>query len=243
MSDLKQCLLAAIIAAAPCGFAGTIITTNLPSNDTIVDINAMQDGAAAYSGTNQNLWYQPFDTKGNLLEVTLEPGTYTFRVIDETDAASMFPSLTGAQLAEIGGGGWTFNTPWSTDYMVFDSSAASNANEPQLFSGSINQASATFGSAAAAYAAAISGGYYDQIVTNGGRYTGTIVNQFTITGSPETLIFVIPDYDLADNNGIESVLISGSTSSSGTPEPATWLLLGAGSSAMFIFSRVRTRRP
>jgi hypothetical protein len=243
MSDLKKCLLAAIIAAAPCGFAGTIITTNLPSNDIIVDINAMQDGAATFSGPNQNLWYQPFDLGGNLLEVTLQPGTYSFRAIDEADAASMFPSLTGGQLAEIGGGAWTFNSPWSTDYMVFDSSARTNANESQLFSGSINQLGATFGNAAAAYAAAISGGYYDQIVTNGGRYTGTIVNQFTITGSPETLIFVIPDYDLSDNNGIESVLISGSPSSSSAPEPATWLLLGAGGSAMFIFSRVRTRRP
>ncbi len=237
MFDLKRYLFAATLLAAPCAFAGTIISTNLPSNDIIVDINGTEDGAAAYSGTNQDFWYEPFNTGGNLLEVTLQPGTYTFEDIDEADAATMFPSLTSGQLAEIGGGAWTFNTPWSTDYMVFDSSAATDSSESQLFSGSINASQTTFSNAAAAYAAALSGGYYDQIVVDGGRYTGTTANQFTITGSPETLIFVIPDYDVSDNAGIESVLISGTPAGSTTPEPATWLLLGAGISAFALLKR------
>jgi hypothetical protein len=87
-------LALAILAALPCGFAGTIINTNLPAGDIIVDINGQQDGAANYGGPNQDLWYQPFNTGSTLLEVTLQPGTYAFRVI--------FPALTSTQLAEIG---------------------------------------------------------------------------------------------------------------------------------------------
>jgi hypothetical protein len=220
MSSKHSTILAAaaMLIAGPAAFAGTVITTNLPAGDTIVNIGGTTDGAATSSGPNQDLWYQPFNSTNSLLEVTLQPGTYAFRLIDSTDAASMFPSLTGSQLAEIGGGAWTFNSPWTTDYMVFDSSAASNPNEPQLFSGAINSSGTTFGSAAAAYSAAISGGYFDQIVINGGRYTGTTVNQFTISGSPETLIFAVPDYFLPDNNGIDSVLISPASSA---PEPSS----------------------
>jgi hypothetical protein len=125
MSDPRKLLLAAALIG-PCALAGTIIDTNLPANDIIVNINAQADGAALYNGVNQNLWYQPFNIGGSLLEVTLQPGTYSFRVIDQTDAASMFPSLTSGQVNEIGVGGWTFNSPWSTDYIVFDSSAATN---------------------------------------------------------------------------------------------------------------------
>ena len=103
--------------------------------------------------------------------------------------------------------------------MVFDSSAASDPNESQLFSGAINPSGATFSGPAAAYSAAMIGGYYNQIVVAGGRYTGTPANQFTISGSPETLIFVVPDYALGDNGGIDSVLIGS------VPEPGTaWLL-------------------
>lgn len=221
-------ILAAAIAltTAATSFAGTIINTNLPAGDTIVNISGTEDGAAAFSGTNQDLWYQPFSINGpaQLLELTLQPGTYAFRLLDATDAASMFPSLNGAQLAEIGAGGWTFNSPWTTDYMVFDSSALTKSTEPQLFSGAINASGATFGGAAAAYNAAITGGYFDQIVTNGGRYTGTVTNQFTISGGPETLIFAVPDYFLPDNGGIDSVLISPAGSS--VPEPSTFPSLG-----------------
>ena len=209
---------------SPCALAGTIINTNLPAGDIIVDINGQQDGAGAYGGPNQDLWYQPFNIGSSLLEVTLQPGTYAFRAINSTDAAAMFPALTSTQLAEIGGGAWTFNSPWTTDYMVFDSSAASNSSEAQLFSGAISASGSTYGSAAAAYSAAVIGGYYDQIVVNGGRYTGTTASQFTISGSPETLIFVVPDYFLSDNNGIESVLITPVTGS--IPEPGTFLSLG-----------------
>jgi hypothetical protein len=208
---------------APCALAGTIINTNLPAGDIIVDINGQQDGASGYGGPNQDLWYQPFSVSSSLLEVTLQPGTYAFRAINSTDAAALFPALTGAQLAEIGGGAWTFNAPWTTDYMVFDSSAASNSSEAQLFSGAISASGNTYASAAAAYSAAVIGGYYNQIVVNGGRYTGTTASRFTISGGPETLIFVVPDYYLPDNNGIESVLITPVTGA--VPEPSAFIPL------------------
>ena len=67
-------------------------------------------------------------------------------------------------------------------------------------------------------------------MVNGGRYTGTVVNQYTIA-STETLIFVIPDYYLPDNNGIDSVLIS-AVNASATPEPGTWGLFSAGIAAL-----------
>lgn len=228
MSPKKSTILAAaaIVIASPASFAGTVITANLPAGDTIVNIGGTTDGAANSSGPNQDLWFQPFNSSNSLLEVTLQPGTYTFRLIDATDAATLFPSLTGSQLAEIGGGAWTFNSPWTTDYMVFDSSAASNPNESQLFSGAINASGTTFGDAASAYNAAVSGGYFDQIVINGGRYTGTTVNQFTISGSPETLIFAVPDYFLPDNGGIDSVLIGPAANSAPEPSTAILLLLG-----------------
>ncbi len=237
VSDLRTSLLAAAILSASSGFAGTIINTNLPAGDTIVNIGGATDGAAAFDGP-QDLWFQPFNTSNQLLEVTLQPGTYSFRLLNQTDAASLFPSLTGTQLAEIGGGAWTFNSPWTTDYMVFDSSAATNMSESQLFSGAINASGTTFSSAAAAYSAAIAGGYYNQIVVNGGRYTGTTASQFTIANT-ETLIFVVPDYFLPDNNGIESILISSGSSGAATPEPGTWGLLVAGIAAMVLFRRVR----
>ena len=237
MTKNIRIVIAAVVLSAPCGFAGTIIATNLPAGDLIVNINALEDGASLYGGANQTYWYDPFNAGNRLLEVTLQPGTYSFRVIDQTDAAAMFPSLTCSQLAEIGAGGWTFNSPWSTDYLVFDSSAASDPEEPQLFSGAINQAGETFSGPAAAYAAAIAGGYYDEIVVDGGRYNGTIVNQYTITGSPETLIFAIPDYFLPDNAGIDSVLITEQSSGSSVPEPATWALWTGGIVGLALFRR------
>ena len=121
---------------------GTVITTNLPAGDAIINISGRADGAAAFGGAtppgvigaDQDFWYQPFNTTGNLLEYTFAPGTYQFRVISQGDAGALFPSLTTGQLGEIGAGAWTYNSPWATDYIVFDSSAANNPNEHQLFS-------------------------------------------------------------------------------------------------------------
>lgn len=220
--------------------AGSVVTANLPAGDAIIEINGTTDGAAVFGGSTppgvigagQDDWYQPFNTMGTLLEYTVQPGTYRFRIINQADAAAMFPSLTSSQLSGIGGGAWTYNTPWGTDYTVFDSSATNNPNEHQLFTGAVTPGAPVSGStgwdgagyanAADAYSAAILGGYYDEIVTGTGRYTGTLATSYTFT-TAETLIFTVPDYALGDNNGVMSVLI---TSAAGTavPEPASLLM-------------------
>jgi hypothetical protein len=252
---VRHLFLPALLAVTIAGptEAGTVITSNLPPGSTIININAQQDGAAAYNGygraglgSGQDYWYQPFNTTGNLLEVTFQPGTYQFRVIDQADAAKMFPSLTSAQLGQIGGGAWSYNSPWVTDYLAFDSSAANNPNQHQLFSGAIVPATPVPGStgwngggydtAAEAYQAAMLGGYYNTIVTGGGRYSGTTVSSYTFA-SAETLIFDIPDNFVPDNQGVLSVLVTRVTVS--VPEPAS---LAAGVLAAAFGCLARCRR-
>src|SRR5579871_1333287 len=80
--------------------SGTVITANLPADTAIVNIDARADGAAAFNG-DQSLWYQPFNTSSSLLEYTVQPGTYAFRVVNPSDAAAMFPSLSSGQTSQI----------------------------------------------------------------------------------------------------------------------------------------------
>jgi hypothetical protein len=190
-------------------------------------------------GTNQDDWYQPFNTGGTLLEYTIQPGTYNFRIINQATAQTMFPSLTSGQVGQISSGAWTYNSPWDTDYVAFDSSAATDATEHQLFAGAVMpDAPLTTGwigggydDAADAYNEAISSGVYDEIVTGTGRYTGTVQTSYTFA-APETLIFVVPDYDLADNAGSVSVLVTPSV-----PEPVG---LGVLSVGVMLLRRSRT---
>jgi hypothetical protein len=217
--------------------AGFVITQNLPTNDVIIGVDGRADGGASYSGPGQNDWYQPFNVTGNLLEYTFQPGTYSFRVIDSADASSMFPMLTSTQLSEIGNGAWTYNSPWVTQYIAWDVSAASNPAEHQLFTGSVDSTATDYGSAGAAYQAAITGGYFDTIVTGSGRYTGTVQSSYTFA-TTETLIFAVPDYYLPDNGGIVGVLIT----SQSVPEPTSLALLGVGCGGLLVYSRRRRTR-
>src|ERR1700690_2419231 len=124
--------------------AGTVITANLPPNTAIVNINATQDGAASYNG-DTSLWYHPFFTGGaaQLLEYTIQGGSYPFRVIDPADANQLFPALTAGQTNQIFTA-WTFNSPWATDYLVYDSAAAVNTSIPQLFDGAFSNTNGTW---------------------------------------------------------------------------------------------------
>jgi hypothetical protein len=225
-----------MIAAAACGatlaVGGTVITANLPANTAIIDISATADGAAAFNG-NQTLWFRPFNTSNNLLEYTVQPGTYDFRIVDPADAGALFPSLTAGQLGQIFTA-WTFNAPWITTYLVFDAAAATNANLSQLFAGAVSPAIAS--NATAAYNAAINGGYFDQIVL-GATNSGNVQTTFQFTQA-ETLIFAIPDNILSDNTGGVSVLISPATAGPTAPEPAT-LLMASASLTLFLFWRRR----
>ncbi len=189
---------------------GTVITANLPANTAIVNISGTQDGAAGFDGS-QDRWYHPFFTGGatGLLQYTIQPGTYTFHLINPSLATTQFPALNSAQLGEIFTA-WTFNSPWITDYMVFDSAAATNFSLPQLFSGGIAPSGdpGATSSATAAFDHAEMKGYANTIVDSpGGRYTGTVASARTFA-TAETLIFIVPDSILSDNQGGVSVLIS-----------------------------------
>src|SRR5262245_36382413 len=95
--------LVAWIILAGTANCGTVITTNLPPNTAIVNIDGKQDGVATFSGTNGDQWYHPFFTGGatGLLQYTIQPGTYSFALTNPTLAATAFPALTGAQLGQI----------------------------------------------------------------------------------------------------------------------------------------------
>jgi hypothetical protein len=193
--------------------AGTIITANLPANEVIINISGTQDGSANYSGVNQAFWYEPFSTLGaaSLLEYTMQPGTFGFRVIDPADASQMFPSLTSTQLSQIYTD-WTYNSPWVTDYLVFDGSAATNSSVYQLFDGAFSNTNGvnwlTYSDAAAAYAGAITNGFYNLIRPGPAGRSGTNYTTSYTFRTAETLIFAVPDYDLGDNSGGVSVLIA-----------------------------------
>jgi hypothetical protein len=202
------------IGGAPQIHAGTVITSNLPPNTAIININGTQDGAASFNG-DQSLWYQPFSTSGvtNLLRYTVQPGTYSFRVVDPADAAQLFPALTTNQLGQIYTA-WTFNSPWLTDYLVFDSSAATNSSVAQLFDGAFSNTNGTwtfYSDAATAYNAAITDGFYNLIRTGSEGRDGLVFATNYTFASTETLIFAVPDYGLGDNAGGVSVLIAPST--------------------------------
>jgi hypothetical protein len=136
---LKIRMVAALIPAVSCVcasplFAGSVITTNLPPGTSIVNIDATADRAATYSAdANQPYWYRPTPIAPSL---TLAPETYRFQIVDPTDAAALCPSLTAAQLNQVYTA-WTYNSPWSDDYFVFNSKAVLNPNEFQLFDGAI----------------------------------------------------------------------------------------------------------
>jgi hypothetical protein len=124
-------------------------------------------------------------------------------------AAAQFPALTSSQLSQTYTA-WTYNNPWVTDYMVFDSAAATNHSLPQLFSGAITPMSDLpgYSSATAAFNTAETKGFANQIVDSpGGRYFGTVKTRRTFS-APETLVFIIPDNGLSDNGGGVSIVIS-----------------------------------
>ena len=211
-----------------------ILSTNLPSNTYIVNINAGPGGnGAAGNNAGGGNFFAPFSNDPTL---TLGPGTYTFYLVDPADAAAAFNGLTSAQLATVQTA-WTFNNPWTTDYIVFDSSAFTNTSEPQLFdggNGAYNEGT-TYSSQQAAYDAARSQGYYNNIRV-GSRLSTNFQKTYTLT-STETLVFAIPDNDLGDNAGGVSVVVQM------VPEPGvtTLCVIGMGLLCLGVLRQRRAR--
>jgi hypothetical protein len=122
----------------------------------------------------------------------------------------MFPALTSTQTNQIFTA-WTYNSPWILDYLVFDSAALTNFSLPQLFDGDPEWP--PYGNPVDAYAGTLAHGTYNQIrVGPQGRDSNILTNIYVFPTS-ETLVFVVPDNGLSDNNGGVSVLVS----PSGTP--------------------------
>ena len=149
----------------PINVAGKIIATNVPSGVAIVNINGQQDGCCA-----------PFSSVGQLLEYALQPGTYTFRVIDPADALSLFPSLTTTQQNSMWTA-WSNNSnQWETDYLVY-------AGSTEVFFGAYG--SHQTGDPASAYADAVSGNggtvtpYFNEVLPPS---SGTPQTTFTFAG-------------------------------------------------------------
>lgn len=208
-------------------FAGTVLTDNLPSGMAIINISGTSNtptvggnGAGSFGGTNQNLWYQPFNTAQQLLEYTMQPGTYTMRVINQVDAARLFPSLGRTQIDSIWSA-WSYNTPFITDLLVFDSSAASDSEQSQLFSVAGQSPGAP--DAATAYSDAVNGyvnsnnatvpPFLNAIAMGTRDATAQTTVTFPLTGTEQqNVIFAVPDNQLSDNIGGVSVLIAPATS-------------------------------
>jgi hypothetical protein len=188
-------------------FAGSVITTNLSNNTAIVNIDAQNDGSNGFNG-QQSLWYQPFSNNGvaNIPSITVQPGTYNFRIVNPADASTLYPGLTTTQQNQIYTG-WTYNSPWITNYLVFDSSAATDSSLHQLIYGA--GSSQGYGSGPDAYAGAKSDGSYNTFKMGDAGYVASnpSVSSYTFT-TAQTLLFVIPDYGLYDNAGGVSVLVS-----------------------------------
>ncbi len=190
--------------------AGTVIPVN--GSAAIVNISGTQYGAASFSGFNQAQWQQPFSASGPLLEYTVQPGTYTFRVIDPADATAIFPFLTTAQTNNIFTA-WTFNTPFTTAALVFDSSAVTNSIANQLFS--VGEITGSVNTAQAAYDLAQSQGSYHLIFAGGRNANPQTTFSFT---TPTTLVFAVPDNVLSDNGGGVSLLLAAAASPLAIPQ-------------------------
>lgn len=206
-------LIVLFVAASGCligetASAGTVINTNLPVGTSIVNIDARADGAGSFNG-DQSLWFQPTPTAPS---VTLPAGTYRFRIINPSDAATLYPNLTSTQRNQIYSG-WTFNSPWVENYFVFKSSALSDPSEFQLFDGALDPAGTSYSSADAAYSGTIANGYYNKIRPAPPGRSGTAACDYQSGGlytlsATTTLLFVIPDSGLFDNSGGVSVVVT-----------------------------------
>jgi uncharacterized protein (TIGR03437 family) len=204
---------------------GTVLTEGLPSGMAIVNISATSTTPSVGGNgsqpvdQSQNQWRQPFNTAQQLLEYTMQPGTYTMRVINPADAVALFPSLDGKQ--DLIWTAWSYNSPYITDFLVFDSSAASDSQQSQLFS--VAGLSPGAADAATAYSDAVNG-YTDGNSNNVPPFLNAIAlgsrdatPQTTVTfplvgTEQENVIFTVADNELSDNHAGVSVLIAPATS-------------------------------
>ena len=153
-----------LLAGAMALAAGNVSTAQ------IVNINARVSGSQP-GGINQAFWLNPF----NAVSLSLAAGTYDFTIVD--------PAMnSGATFTA-----WTYNAPWITNYVVFDSTNLTH----DLFMGAVSLGSSS--NAQAAFNATVAAG-----------------NETTVFTLPTamTLLFAVPDNILSDNTGGVSVDIT-----------------------------------
>jgi hypothetical protein len=183
------------------------------STGQIVNINARVSGSQPFNQT-QTIWSSPFNT----VSLTLAAGTYDFTLID--------PAINSGATYTA----WTYNAPWITNYVVFDSTDLTH----DLFMGAVS-GPAFVANAQAAFNATVAAGHN--------------VTTFTLP-TTETLLFAVPDNILSDNAGGVSIAITPFVAepppapppqTGAVPEPSTYGLIGALALASIIALRLSRR--
>jgi hypothetical protein len=184
-----------------------VATANV-SHAQLVNINARVSGAQP--GLHQTFWFSPF----NAVSLSLAAGTYDFTLVDPTlNSGAAFTA-------------WTYNAPWVTNYLVFDSTDLTH----ELFMGAVS-GPALVTTAQAAFNATVAAGHN--------------VTTFTLP-TAETLLFTIPDNILSDNTGGVSIDVTPFVAepppppppqTGAVPEPSTYGLIGALALACLIIFR------
>jgi len=206
----RATLCASALFLSSLAVSGTIISTNLPTDTLIVNIDARADGVGNYDA-GQDKWWDPY-ASGPV--VALPAGIYSFQVINPSDAAATFPFLTSAQLNQIYTA-WTYNSPWITDWMAWNTATISSHASQVISGGTVSRIpnystypgwnGGGFNNATFAYSALTTSGCAKQIQI-GGRYTGPNVKSIEFR-SAISLQFAIPDTGVGDNTGGVSVVV------------------------------------
>jgi hypothetical protein len=159
---------------------------------TVFNVDATKYGVQNWGQVGLDGWRFPYAGAPTL---AVGAGTYTFSLVN--------PQLNADAIYTA----WTYNTPWITNYLVFDQADGSK----YLFGGATS--STGYANATDAF--------------NGtcGASGSLCVSTFTFAVDT-TLVFVTPDAGVFDNAG--GVSIDVAPQAAGVPEPASLTLCGAG---------------